>query len=659
MPTAHPVTAASIVAIWVALASPAGAQVLTPADQPAVADATLEQLLNVEVGTVFGASRYQQKVVDAPASVSVVTHEEIARFGYRTLADVLQGVRGFYVSNDRNYSYLGTRGFSRPGDYNSRVLFLIDGHRMNDSIYDSSYIGADFPLPLEVVERVEIVRGPSSSIYGTSAFFAVVNVVTRSAASLRGLRASVDGGSLGTRGASAVYGTVTGSGTALLFSGSGFASNGLSRYEVPGLGVASDMDDEQAWSFFGSATRKQWALRGAFVARDKGIPTGAFGVLLDRASSSTEDDRAYVELSYDGSWRGTGLAWRSSVDRYAYSGVYAYESTDPSEPLLFDDLAVSNWLGSELMLTRRVAKRHFLTGGVEYREHLRQDQRSGYVGEAPDLDERHASRAMAAYVQDEFTLSRYVTLNAGVRHDLHSDWKGSTNVRAAVIVKPVANAALKILHGNAFRAPNQYELFYYQSPEPLAPERIRTSEIVWEQYLQRRVRVSISGFTYTARDLISQVALSDLPGDLGYVNLEQAEATGLELEAEGVWRENQLVGSYTFQNVQSHPDHQRLSNSPRHMWRGRVTGPLFARRLFFGLETLYTGDRQTLGGSIADGALLGNLTLTSGNLGSATLSLTVGNLLNRAHVDPGAEEHPGDVIAQPGRTIRARLAWRF
>src|SRR5262245_31833562 len=111
------------------------------ADTGDLAALSLEQLMDMNVHSVFGASKYEQRVTQAPSSISIVTAEDIRRFGYTNLADVLSGVRGLYVTNDRNYTYLGVRGFLRPGDYTTRVLVLIDGHRLNDNTYDSGVIG--------------------------------------------------------------------------------------------------------------------------------------------------------------------------------------------------------------------------------------------------------------------------------------------------------------------------------------------------------------------------------------------------------------------------------------------------------------------------------------------------------------------------------------
>ena len=100
--------------------------------------------------------------------------------GYPTLAEAVRGVRGLYLSDDRSYVTIGVRGFSRPGDYGNRVLILLDGQPMNDNYIWSSYVGFDGRVDLGDVERIEIVRGPGSVLYGTSAFFGVINLVTRS-----------------------------------------------------------------------------------------------------------------------------------------------------------------------------------------------------------------------------------------------------------------------------------------------------------------------------------------------------------------------------------------------------------------------------------------------------------------------------------------------
>jgi len=122
-------------------------------------DLSLEELMNVEV--VNAASRFDQTAREAPSAVTVITSDEIRLFGYRTLAEVLNSLRGFYVSYDRNYYYLGVRGFSPPGDYNSRILLTLNGTRINESIYNSVYFGTEALVDLDLIDRLEVIRGPS------------------------------------------------------------------------------------------------------------------------------------------------------------------------------------------------------------------------------------------------------------------------------------------------------------------------------------------------------------------------------------------------------------------------------------------------------------------------------------------------------------------
>jgi len=164
---------------------------------PNLLDMSLEDLMAVDVDSVYGASGFKQKVTEAPASITIITSEEIQRYGYRTLADILRNVRGFYVSSDRNYSYLGVRGYGLPGDYNSRITLLVDGHRLNDNIFDAALIGTEFPIDVDLIDRVEVIRGPNSSLYIASAFLGVINVITKRGRDLQKVSAAGSAASYG------------------------------------------------------------------------------------------------------------------------------------------------------------------------------------------------------------------------------------------------------------------------------------------------------------------------------------------------------------------------------------------------------------------------------------------------------------------------------
>src|ERR1700728_3482189 len=138
----------------------------------------LETLMQLQVPTVVSASKFEQKATEAPSSVTVLTSDDIKHYGYRTLAEILESVPGFYTTYDRNYSYLGASGVN-TGNANDRILLLVNGHRINNDLNDSAAIDTSFILDVDLIDRVEIIRGPSSVLYGNNAFFGVINVITR------------------------------------------------------------------------------------------------------------------------------------------------------------------------------------------------------------------------------------------------------------------------------------------------------------------------------------------------------------------------------------------------------------------------------------------------------------------------------------------------
>src|SRR3989454_6292220 len=333
---------------WSLLAQGAAAQSL-PED---LTQLPIEQLMAIDL--VYGASRHEQRVTDAPSFVSVVTADDIKRYGYRTLADVLRGVHGFYTTYDRNYTYLGVRGFSRPSDYNSRFLLLVDGHRINDNFYGSAYIGTEEVIDVDLIDRVEIIRGPSSSLYGTSAFFAVVNVITLKQGDFPRLQLSGAGASFGTPAGRVNFGRSFESGVSILASASAYDSAGqrlfYPEYNDPlnNNGVSENSDDDRYYRFFSTASFRNLTVQLAFNSREKGIPTGAFDTPFNDPDARTLDTRSYLDLRYERAISAkTGLLARVYFDRYYYRGDYPYYSPYPTI-LRYREHSWGDWFGTEV-----------------------------------------------------------------------------------------------------------------------------------------------------------------------------------------------------------------------------------------------------------------------------------------------------------------------
>jgi iron complex outermembrane receptor protein len=629
----------------------------------------IEDLMRLDVQRVFGASERLQPVTEAPSSVTIVTAEEIARYGYRTLADILRSVRGFYVSNDRNYSYLGVRGFARPGDYNTRVLMLVNGHRVNDSVYDQAPIGADFGVDVALFDRVEIIRGPASSLYGTSAFFAVVNVIMRSGASLAGIAVEIDGGTLGTAMARVSGGKRFANGVDLVVSGTLDHVEGDKRLYFQAFdtaatnrGVAEDLDGERVGDLFGRLTAGNFAFTAAFGRRAKFVPTASFGTIFNEqiTPEHTNDSHTLITGEYNRAFGATDVAFDAGFDRYDYNGVYPYPSEHSAYPVLINrDGAQGIRWNTGARLSRQLRGRQTLSAGGVFYNNVRQDQWFQYND--PDVasaEIRHSSQQGGAYVQDEVRVRPWLLLNGGVRYDQYEQFARATP-RGAVIVTPSATASVKYLYGEAFRAPNAYELYYYgTTPPDLQPEFVRTHEVVWEQYFAESLRTSVSGYHYTATQLITFQAIptETLTGTFGFINDGVIEANGLELETEvRTKRGMQVVASYVLQDT-STAANAPLTNSPRHMAKARVSVPI-KLRAFASAELQFTGDRSTLAGNTVGAATVVNLTGGWPLTKSLVLTGSIRNLFGQRYMDPSSDEHLPDSIQQNGRTMRVGFRW--
>ncbi len=644
----------------------------TPPEEDDLFDMSLEDLMSVEIDTVYSASKHAQKVSEAPSSVTIITAEEIRRYGYRTLAEVLRSVPGFYVNNDRNYDYLGVRGFRRPGDYDTRTLLLVDGHRINENIGDSPVFGMQLVVDVDLIERVEIVRGPGSSLYGSNALLAVVNVITKNGKTLHGLELSGEVASYDTQKGRISYGEVFDNGLNLLVSATKGGGDGPALYfeEFDDPATANGLvrnDDSDFHNLFLRASFGDFGLIAAHTAAEKGIPTAPWGTVFGDRRTRVYDDTTLLGLSYEHEISDKlSVKAQTAYHHYDYDGRYVYDYSEDETPDLVvnKDFYRGRWWDSELQVTARPFERHIVTAGGEFRYNARQDQANW--DEEVYLDDSRHSRNWGLYIQDEFRVLDDVTLVAGVRYDRYDTFGGSTNPRLAMIYDVTEDTALKLLYGRAFRAPNAYELYYHdggattKAPVDLDPETIDTYEVVLERAFTANLNATLSGFYYMMDDLIGQYTDPN-DGLLVFRNVEEVEARGVELALGGRW-ENGLRArtSYSYVEAEDRATNERLANSPRHLAKLNLIAPVVKDTLFAGLEIQYNGRSRTLAGDHADDFVLTNLALTYTSP-SKRLEIAAGlyNLFDVDYAYPGSGEHVQDQIEQDGRTFRIKLTYRF
>jgi len=628
----------------------------------------LEQLLDLQI---YSASRFPQKTREAPSAARVITADEIRTHGWRTLADALSSLPGLFTSYDRTYTYLGARGFLRPGDYDSRFLLLVDGVRVNDPVYDQAPVGTDFLVDMNLVERIEYVPGPGSSSFGSNAFFGVINVITKRGREAPGAQATVEAGSLGYRGAAAQYGWADGKDHDLLLAASRTHSDGntlhFPEFDTPenNGGVARGLDDLDVRRAFLKANVGDVSIMLAHASQTKGDPTASYDQLFGDARSQARDTRTIGDVNYHGAGSDT-FDWsaRLFAGRYDYYGSFVY--APPPGPLNHD-VATARWYGTEIQGVYTGWERHKVVVGLDARRDNRRDL-SNFDKDPYELflNSRSTNTHLGPFVEDEFTIRDDLRLNAGLRYDHTTASDSNTSPRFALIYAPTPATTLKALWGRAYRAPNAYETSYTMlgeggqigNPE-LDSERIRTAELVWSQRLGTGTALTTSVFRYDIRDLISQQLDPD-SGLLIFTNSGHVRSEGLEVALDRVF-DNGITAraSYSYADVDDILTGQALQNSPRSLLKLGLTAPMAETGLVAGVDARYVDSR--LGEDARIGAYeLVDLTLTWPVVQERVeLALSVRNVFDKRYSDPPGPAFIQNAIEQDGRTVLFRASFRY
>jgi outer membrane receptor protein involved in Fe transport len=649
-----------VLLLGVALLAPLAARAATE-----LTELNLEQLLDV---SIVGASKYQQKQSEVAAAVSVITRSEIKAFGWRTLAEALASLPGVYTTYDRQYSYLGTRGFGLPGDFNTRILLTINGNRVNDVVYDQAYVGRDFPLDLDLIERIEFIPGPGGAVYGQNAMFGVVNVVTRSGSGVDGteLAASYQSPQSAREGR-ATWGKLLDNGVDVLLSASGYKARGEDLFfNYPGAGpggtdvsgTANGMDGERDKEFFSHLGRGPWSFDFSYGDRRKDDPTASY--LSDPLvpGQYVRDRSLLTQLQYEDSFADNTLHLSGRLflgrERFTQLGIYG---------MPFLSTGSSDWQGVEMRLLATAWADHKLMLGVEYQDNSRQDETNQDLSTPANNIVVPASGWRAGvYVQDEWTLSESLSATLGLRVDRNNVTGSALSPRVALLWHATPDTVLKALYGRAHRAPNVYERDYSDGVSQVANpaldgETIDTLELVMDHRVARDLSLRGSVYQWKMTGLVT-LGIDTVSGLSQYQSGEDVKAKGVELSADKTWDwAGRLRGSLSYQDV-AYASGAALDNSPQLLGKLNFSGPLLATSLRLGYELQYDSKRQTVDGTRLDGYWLSNLNLIADKWAKGLeVSLGLYNLFDTHFEHPGSDTNWQNAIEQDGRSVRVKLEY--
>jgi len=552
-------------------------------------DLSLDDLQKIEITT---ASRFSQPISESPSSATVIRGEEIRSHGWRNLSEALSSVPGFEISAATDYRYVGVRGFSQPGDYNSRILLMIDGIPANDGVYDQALVGQEFPLDMNLIERIEVV--PGSALYGGNAYLAVVNVFTRRSDTI-GRFVTMGAGSAGFLRGQASAGGSTEGGRHWLVSASTERSTGVDQFFPQWEGVggsdgwARGLNGERLRRLFLRVGGEDWSLHLLHGRRQKDAAGGMFGTDFE-APTSNVDATTQIGLRFQ---RPLDAVW--NFDGQAYGGTYYWDGRYRYSGAWESDLARSGWLGASAQLTGKPWKDQTWVLGAGIRDDFKRDQEN--VG---GLTKGRRS-TVSLFAQDEIRLNDIVTLNVGERYDHDTLGISEFSPRAALLINLPHATVIKLMASKAFRPPNAFESDYsYPGSQPaggsLKPERVVNTEIAVDQAIGTRGRWTASAYRNRYKDLLGTVT-DFTTGSQQVQTVGDARTDGVELGARYRFDGGLDVrGSLARQRSQDATG-LPLPNSPERLAKLLAIVPLGACELAW--ETYYTGPRRDVfGGSV-------------------------------------------------------------
>lgn len=616
----------------------------------ALLDYSLEELMRMEV---VSASVSKQTVSIAPSTIHVITAQQIEERGYEELGDVLRDVPGIDLIHLNGYvpTLIYFRGMY--GADNLRALVMIDGIPENNIAGTLDLVGPAYSL--HNVERIEIVYGPSSSVYGANAFGGVINIITKKAEDINGLKIQRGQGNMNTSFERATYGMKKGS-VDLLLSGSVYRTDGP-VFKSRGLNYSGSYVDN-AHSFSGAvgyANAKCKTALGIRMFRSPmgwgqilnspnklmGLPAqtngnaGTAGILSENFRGERPGRfEPYSRTYYLQNTYTPNSKWTLyTLVEYRETGIadqsYTYITVDGKLIYRLPTAQYSNRFGGKTTATYVISDKHKISAGVEvYQDNLEEGSRK------INLDTNKYTvngRFQVAGLYSTFGQRKFIIWNNfgsflqyelytkwlretnfifGTRYDINSVYGNPISPRIAIINKPSDRLTIKLMYGAAYRAPTITEVIEYKTSLgtrnslanfDLKPEKVRTYEFNILYNPIKELLLQLNAFRNELSDIIVLTTLQT-GGYTQNQNIGSAFVNGLEAKVDATI--SKKVSAFLNVTYQAGEQTARLFARPDSTfnipniaaWKGNVGITIHVADLFYAnVVGNWVGKRSVLG----------------------------------------------------------------
>lgn len=480
-----------------------------------------------ELQMVTVASKQAESIWDAPGVVTVITRDEIQRFGANDLYDLLLRLPNVYPfsGNDVRHTTVSARGqFSST--INKHLLILLNGRPMQDPFTAGANGVIYRAFPVSVIERIEMIRGPGSVLYGSGAFAGAINLVTRTPDPLD----------------PKVTSTVT------------YGSMDTARLDTTVNGVAKDVKFMVNWQLLDSdgidvfvngpppedfaeqdysvTANVQWRDLTLNLFTSRGI-SKTFGLGLPVAIIDEIDRRRLIDLGWR---RNLGDEWELKLNLAHSYGELIHEG--------FADLGNGDGYSAELSLSGNPTDRLNVIVGTTY------DNQKGSVTAVAPVDYNLEWKSL--YFQGTFDVVDWLSVVGGGQYNSPEGSEFSFSPRVGTILNFNENWSGKILFSEAFRSPSGFETgleipgAIVRNPD-LVPETVKTLDVQLSRH-NARGQASLTYYRSKQEDTIRQAPSPTNPGFFSFQNVDEIDYEGVEFEGKlALGKGWELLGAASYQ----------------------------------------------------------------------------------------------------------------